>query len=610
MRYFWLKFAVLVAPLALSGPSGGVYAQGNDLNSQGGLESATPTDNVNEVGAGANSSGGGDAAINDFPAGESKADFDVGGNNAGSGDSLFGDEAPADLGSGSGNVVSAFGNNTANAAKPVGKKPAGKPGNAVPGNTLPGNALPGNLPVNPLPVNTTPVNNASKLGAGSGSGTGAGTNVAPLNGLNANQGNGSGSGTVSGSGSNATATNDATNASGNDALTPAPPKEQEIKAPPLPPPNEFAGAPPIPGTMRQMADGEAPEEYLVQPGDTLFDICDQLLDEASYWPKLWALNPDIKNPHFIFPNMKLRFYPGDDETPPYLQVVAEDDVIPIDKGDLDEQELVAEKVIYPGESEAGTLDSATFEVIGPEGVDALQDAILMGGKRYEGAELNLQVPGFIFAEEKEAVGYVIAGREGEVSAGPGTRILIENSSGLAAGTLYTVLRKGEAVVNPVTGDRVGQKYYFVSNARVVKVIEGDLYMGIVEGNPRLTVFPDDILVSFISTQRTIPSGSNVGSVSSKEANIVGFQYEDQLFEGDGHFVFLDKGNSDGMAPGMYLPVYQSPSFMSSKISGIDLPDDFEQIAVIRIVDTTDAGACGYIVRNSREIRLGDRTHKG
>src|SRR5262249_54111051 len=159
-----------------------------------------------------------------------------------------------------------------------------------------------------------------------------------------------------------------------------PPADLVLKAAPLPPPNDFSGAPPVPGTMRIMAEGEAPEEYLVQPGDTLFDICDQLLSEAGYWPKLWALNPEIKNPHFIFPNMRLRFYPGDDETPPYLQVVSEDDVIPIDKGDLDEAQLVAEKVVFPEEETGGA--APVTEVIGPEGVAAYSD-IQTVGRRYD-----------------------------------------------------------------------------------------------------------------------------------------------------------------------------------------------------------------------------------
>src|SRR5690606_32711078 len=85
---------------------------------------------------------------------------------------------------------------------------------------------------------------------------------------------------------------------------------------------------------------EAPESDKVQPGDTLFDICDQLIDEGDYWPKLWAVNPGIKNPHFIFPGIELTFYPGDEDVPPYLQVLNEPDVVPIENGGAATSELL------------------------------------------------------------------------------------------------------------------------------------------------------------------------------------------------------------------------------------------------------------------------------
>ena len=39
----------------------------------------------------------------------------------------------------------------------------------------------------------------------------------------------------------------------------------------LPASNDFSGAPPVPGTMRLLADGEAPEDYVIEEGDTLID---------------------------------------------------------------------------------------------------------------------------------------------------------------------------------------------------------------------------------------------------------------------------------------------------------------------------------------------------
>ena len=107
------------------------------------------------------------------------------------------------------------------------------------------------------------------------------------------------------------------------------------------PGGDFAGAPPLPGSRRNLARGQAPETYSIEPGDTLYDVCSQLIDDGNYWPRLWSINPDIKNPHFIYPGMSIAFYPGDSQNPPFVEVVEEDEMIPVDKGPVRESELVS-----------------------------------------------------------------------------------------------------------------------------------------------------------------------------------------------------------------------------------------------------------------------------
>ena len=49
-----------------------------------------------------------------------------------------------------------------------------------------------------------------------------------------------------------------------------------------------------------LADGH-PDEYVVQVGDTLWDISATFLKDPWYWPEIWYVNPDIENPHLIYP---------------------------------------------------------------------------------------------------------------------------------------------------------------------------------------------------------------------------------------------------------------------------------------------------------------------
>lgn len=50
--------------------------------------------------------------------------------------------------------------------------------------------------------------------------------------------------------------------------------------------------------------------YVIQKGDTLWGISERFLKDPDYWPSLWSNNPDIRNPHFVYPGQKINLYDG------------------------------------------------------------------------------------------------------------------------------------------------------------------------------------------------------------------------------------------------------------------------------------------------------------
>lgn len=63
-----------------------------------------------------------------------------------------------------------------------------------------------------------------------------------------------------------------------------------------------AQAPQAPLTLRP----DAPDRYVVVPGDTLWGISRRYTDSPWRWPELWGMNKEqIKNPHLIYPGAVL-----------------------------------------------------------------------------------------------------------------------------------------------------------------------------------------------------------------------------------------------------------------------------------------------------------------
>ena len=49
--------------------------------------------------------------------------------------------------------------------------------------------------------------------------------------------------------------------------------------------------------------------YLVQENDTLWDLSDEFYFDSMMWPLLWSLNPQVTNPHWIYPGDLLFIQP-------------------------------------------------------------------------------------------------------------------------------------------------------------------------------------------------------------------------------------------------------------------------------------------------------------
>lgn len=70
-----------------------------------------------------------------------------------------------------------------------------------------------------------------------------------------------------------------------------------------------SGDPYAPPEDQTVHSGPVPDLHVVRKGDTLWDICFYYFNDPWQWPKVWSYNPQITNPHWIYPGDLVRLLP-------------------------------------------------------------------------------------------------------------------------------------------------------------------------------------------------------------------------------------------------------------------------------------------------------------
>ena len=379
---------------------------------------------------------------------------------------------------------------------------------------------------------------------------------------------------------------------------------------------------------------QGPEEYVVQFGDTLFDICEQLLGDGSFWPKLWSINPYIKNPHFIWPGMRLNFYPGDDEMPPYLQVIKEDDILPIDTNHKILSEVLeipsASKLVasvnidWSGDSskiedlmhtkrvgklmlESSRTMNYKTEVIGIGEIKSGSKILRTIGNLYSNSYLSLTLPG-VFKEDKlSPLATVHSSRSGKLTMGEGEVIFCKVEENLKP-QIYTIVRP----IEDVAFSYDGYLYNYVGVVKLEKFSnDGDFISGAILSN-QLDVAANDLIIPYENTKAEIlfPDIEDAKNLEPI-AEIVAFSSEGRTIGGEGDYVYINGGKNMGYKKGQVLQISHPLNEAYDMIEAVeDLPEDFSAVGVVTIIEANMEGSIGYIFHSLQEVNVGDMISKG
>jgi LysM repeat protein len=270
----------------------------------------------------------------------------------------------------------------------------------------------------------------------------------------------------------------------------------------------------------QLIRPDAPMNYTVKRGDTLWDIAAVFLKDPWFWPEIWQINPQVENPHLI--------YPGD--------------VLSLAYGANGDARVMISQ--YGGARLQPRLRS--------EGLDGPIDTI-----PFSAIAAFLTKPSVLTKEQALKAPHILAFRDHHMIGGTGHEIYVQNlNAGLNQS--FAVMHVGDPIRDIGSNDIVGYQAAYVATAvvevpgDVTKAVLTDGRREALEGD-RLIAQQDNVSLNFAPhAPKTEVSGQIIG-IADDATQIGQFQV-----------VVLNRGSNDGLSPGAVLAVDQQGAVVQDR----------------------------------------------
>jgi hypothetical protein len=276
---------------------------------------------------------------------------------------------------------------------------------------------------------------------------------------------------------------------------------------------------------------DAPDRYIVVPGDTLWSISGRFLKDVWKWPEVWRMNQEqVRNPH--------RIYPGD--------------VIVLDRsGGAPQLRLLRDGAADPGAAAAAAAGRDTVKLSPRTRAQPLADKAVPAIPP-SAIEPFLSRPLVVGQNELDSAPVIMATEENRVVIGAGNIAYADNLK--RGDQLWQVFRRGDALVDPDTGETLGYLAIYLGEARLRKF-----------GDPstiEITKSPQEIYVGdrLLPSSKQVPTFSYVPRAPWRPVRgRIMTTYGNLGETGPLGIVALSKGSQDGLEGGHVLAIHRSQS---------------------------------------------------
>ncbi len=323
--------------------------------------------------------------------------------------------------------------------------------------------------------------------------------------------------------------------------------------------------------------------YTVRPGDTLWSIAAGLYNEPWYWPSLWSYNPQITNPHLI--------YPGDTV---YLSRRAS----PIGKrrAITFATSRYKRKKITPVTlaRRVGYISARDYRESGKI-AGSREERNMLGSFDEVYAKLRLKrcsAQKRMTIEEAARDSGKSGGKAGKDGKVPVLGPCVKD------GDRFVIYRLERPVVHPVTNKTVGYKINFLGQAEVINTKRP--IVGMLLSKAHAEISRGDLITNVFEPLSMVkPRKNNVQLV----ATLIDFHHETTA-AGQHSYVYIDKGADDGVERGnRFEIVWRGDGLRGTAVKRVqDWPD--EQIGIAMVIEAYDRHCLAYLTHSVRELERG------
>ena len=318
-----------------------------------------------------------------------------------------------------------------------------------------------------------------------------------------------------------------------------------------------------------------PDNYTVKKGDTLWDIASTFLNSPWKWPEIWQANPQIENPHLIFPGDLIKLFYMDGQ--PRITSERTLKLVP-GEGGLNADGKLSPKVRVQQNSDA--ISTIPLDRI---------NSFLSRSQVVEAADLK-NAP------------YLLAGPQKRIVVGAGDTAYARGNFSQDL-TNYGVYRQGEVFVDPKTKEVLGVHALGVGSVSV-QSFKGDVAtVGVIRANEEIRI-GDRLLLSedrpMTSTfYPSSPEGDIQGTIIAVEGGVT------QV--GKFNVVMVNLGEREGIKVGNVLAIYKKGELVTDRVSGgkVALPD--ERAGLLMVFRTFKKMSFGLVLEADRQLSVGDLT---